>query len=107
MYCRDHEPLRFGHVQSKTSGLGRGSEMTHADLLNAAQTRPEELRQLLRDPQVVAVLASLGVQLTVYELHAPSEKSRTNHGLGPTRCNDRARRHPTLVTCKKCLKKPE
>ena len=79
--------------------------MTTVDLLNAAQSRPEELRQLLKDSQVVAVLASLGVQLTVYELHAPSERSRTSHGLGPTLCNDRARRHPALVTCKNCLKK--
>ena len=78
--------------------------MTTADLLNPAQTHPEEVRQLLKDPKVVAALGSLGVQLTIYELHAPSEKSTTSYGLGPTLCNDRARRHPTLVTCKKCLK---
>lgn len=79
--------------------------MTSIDLLNAAQTRPEELRQLLKDPHVVAALESLGVQLTIYELHAPSEKSKTSHGLGATLCNDRARRHSTLVTCKRCLKR--
>jgi len=78
--------------------------MTSADLLNAAQNHAEELRHTLRDPQVAAALESLGVQLTIYELHAPSEKSRTSHGLGPTLCNDRARRHPKLVTCKKCLR---
>jgi hypothetical protein len=79
--------------------------MTTADLLNSTQTYPEEVRQLLKDPHVIAALESLGVQLTIYELYAPSEKSKTSHGLGPTLCNDRARRHPTLVTCKKCLKK--
>jgi hypothetical protein len=79
--------------------------MTRTDLINAAQRRPEELRELLRDPDVVAALESLGVQLTLYELHAPSEKSKTSHGLGPTLCNDRGRRHPNLVTCKKCIKK--
>ena len=78
--------------------------MTSTDLLNAAATSPAELRQLLREPSIVAALESLGVQLTVYELHAPSEKRKTNSGLGPTLCKHRARRHPTLVTCKKCLK---
>jgi hypothetical protein len=77
--------------------------MTSTDLINAATTSPAELRQLLREPSIVAALESLGVHLTVYELHAPSEKSKTSSGLGPTLCNDRARRHPTLVTCKKCL----
>jgi hypothetical protein len=79
--------------------------MRSSDLLNLARSQPEELRQLLKDPQVVSILEELGLQLTIYELHAPSENSRTSHGLGPTICNDRARRHPTLVTCKRCLKK--
>jgi len=79
--------------------------MIKTDLLDAAQTRPDELRQLLKDPQVVTALESLGVHLTIYELHAPSGKSKTSYGLGPTLCNVRARRHPTLVTCRKCLKK--
>jgi hypothetical protein len=79
--------------------------MTSGDLINAAQNQPEQLRDLLKNPQVVAALEALGVQLTVFELHAPSKNSRTSYGIGPTLCNDRARRHPTLVTCKKCLKK--
>jgi hypothetical protein len=78
--------------------------MTGSDLLDAATTSPVELRQSLREPRIVAALESLGVQLTVYELHTPSGKSRTSSGLGPTLCNNRGRRHPTLVTCKKCLR---
>lgn len=78
--------------------------MTSTDLLNAAATSLAALRELLREPSIVAALESLGVKLTVYELHAPSGKSKTSSGLGPTLCNDRARRHPTLVTCKRCLK---
>jgi hypothetical protein len=79
--------------------------MTSADLINAARNQPEQLRDMLKDPEVASALEALGIQLTVFELHAPSENSRVSHGLGPTLCNDRARRHPTLVTCKKCLKK--
>lgn len=79
--------------------------MTRTDLINAAQSRPEDLRELLKDSDVAACLESLGIQLTIYELHAPSEKSKTSQGLGPTLCGDRGRRHPTLVTCKKCIKK--
>jgi hypothetical protein len=78
--------------------------MTSSDLFDAATNTPTELRQFLREPRIVAALESLGVQLTVYELHAPSGKSKSSSGLGPTLCNDRGRRHPTLVTCKKCLR---
>jgi len=79
--------------------------MTSSELIDVARNHPEELRALLKDPQVLSALEALGVQLTIFELHAPSKNSRTSHGLGPTLCNDRGRRHPTLVTCKKCLKK--
>jgi len=79
--------------------------MTSGDLLNLAGNQPEALRRLLRDAQVVSALEALGIQLAVFQLHAPSKSSRTSHGLGPTLCGSRARRHPTLVTCKKCLKK--
>ena len=79
--------------------------MTSADLINAARNQPEELRDMLKDAAVASALEALGIQLIVFELHAPSENSRVSHGLGSTLCNNRARRHPTLVTCKKCLKK--
>lgn len=79
--------------------------MTGADFINAAQNQPEELREMLKNPAVASALEALGIQLRVFELHAPSESSRVSHGLGPTLCNDRGRRHPTIVTCKKCLNK--
>ena len=79
--------------------------MTSVDVVKAASATPDALRGVLKDSEVLAALEAVGVQLTIYELHAPSEKSKTSQGLGPTLCGDRARRHPSLVTCKRCLKK--
>jgi len=76
-----------------------------SDILNCAATKPDILRQMLRDSKVAAALEALGIQLTIFELHAQSASSRVRHGLGPTLCNYRGRRHPTVVTCKKCLAK--
>src|SRR2546425_954674 len=39
--------------------------MTSTDLLNAATTSPAELRQLLREPSIVPVLAILGAVITI------------------------------------------
>lgn len=64
---------------------------------------PLQARQLLRDKKVVRSLESLGVLLSMFELHAPGRTARSTKGLGPTLCGYRGRRHPTLVTCRKCL----
>lgn len=79
--------------------------VTKENVLAAVASEPSALRQLLRDRKVVAALESLGVLLTIFELHAPSAKAKSAKGLGPTLCNYRGRRHPKLVTCKKCLAK--
>ena len=92
-----------------TAGLEAGKEdiVTKEEIVKSAVTDPAAVRQLLRDPEVQAALEAIGAQLTIYELHAPAPSARTSTGLGQTLCGDRARRHSTLVTCKKCLKKLE
>lgn len=79
--------------------------MTKEEIVKSSAIEPAAVRQLLKDPEVQAALEAIGAQLTVYELHAPAPSARTSTGLGQTLCGDRARRHSTLVTCKKCLKK--
>ena len=76
-------------------------------ILDAVTQHPQSVRDLFRDADVVKALESLGILTTMFELHAPSGASRSRQGLGPTLCNYRGRRHPTLVTCQKCLAKIE
>jgi len=77
-------------------------------IIEAIAQRPLMVRELFRDPEVLQQLESIGVLVTTYELHARSRGSRICPGLGPTLCQyHRARRHPTLVTCQKCLAKME
>ena len=81
--------------------------MTREELANSAVKQPAVIRELLKDREVQRALEAIGVQLAIYELHAPAQSARTSAGLGQTLCGDRARRHSSLVTCKKCLKKLE
>ena len=74
-------------------------------LLEAVGSEPLELRQTLRDKGVAGALEALGIMVTIFELHAPGRSARSSTGLGPTLCNYNGRRHPSLVTCKKCLAK--
>lgn len=79
--------------------------MTKEQVLSAVETEPLELRQVLKDKSVVGALESLGILLTMFELHAPGRSARSSKGLGPTLCNYNGRRHPSVVTCQKCLAK--
>lgn len=79
--------------------------MTKEEIIKSALTDPAAVRQLLKDPEVQAALEAIGARLTVYQLHAPAPSARTSTRLGQTLCGGHARRHSTLVTCKKCLKK--
>jgi len=77
-----------------------------SEILETVARYPETARELFRDVEVVKALEAIGVLVTTFDLHAPSSSSRSSAGLGPTLCNDqRGRRHPTLVTCEKCLTK--
>jgi hypothetical protein len=76
-------------------------------LLEAVIRHPQSIRELFRKPEVRKALESLGILTTMFELHAPSPSGRSSRGLGPTLCNYRGRRHPRLVTCRKCLAKLE
>lgn len=79
-----------------------------SEILEAVDRYPETARELFRDAEVVKALESIGVLITTFELHAPSPSSSSSVGFGPTLCkHPRARRHPTLVTCQKCLAKME
>jgi hypothetical protein len=74
-------------------------------ILATVESKPLHVRQILKDKNVVGALESLGILITVFELHAPPRRAKASKGLGPTLCNYRGRRHPNLVTCKKCLAK--
>ena len=76
------------------------------EILEAVARYPETARELFRDAEVLKALESIGILITTFELHAPSSSSSSSAGFGPTLCNHhRGRRHPTLVTCQKCLTK--
>ena len=99
------EGLNAEAARKRSFEFAKGDIMTKEEIVKSAVTDPAAVRQLLKDPEVKAALEAIGAQLTVYELHAPAPSARTSTGLGQTLCGDRARRHSTLVTCKKCLKK--
>ncbi len=74
-------------------------------IISSVATVPLEIRGVFKDKRVVEALESLGIVLTIFELHAPSPRAKSTTGLGPTLCNYNGRRHPTVYTCKKCLAK--
>jgi len=74
-------------------------------LISSVASVPIHVRSIFRDRKVVEALESLGILLTIFELHAPSPRTKSATGLGPTLCNYDGRRHPTVFTCKKCLAK--
>jgi hypothetical protein len=76
--------------------------MLRQDILDVVLTNPEEIRQILRDAQVLEALGGIGILPRVLELHAPSRQSRKQDGVGPTLCGRKGTRH-SLVTCKQCL----
>ncbi len=79
--------------------------MTKEEVTAAVEAAPLGVRQVLKDKNVVGALESLGILVTIFELHAPAPRAKSSKGLGPTLCNYGGRRHPSLVTCKKCLAK--
>jgi hypothetical protein len=79
-----------------------------AQILEAASQQPTAIWDLFKDAEVRKALLSLGVLTTVFELHASGAKGRgSQRNLGRTLCNHIGRRHPTVVTCKRCLSKIE
>lgn len=81
--------------------------MTKDDILASCTNMPDETRKLLKDKSVAAAMESLGIHLSIFELHAPAPSAKTRTGLGITLCGRNARRHPSLVTCKHCLAKSQ
>jgi hypothetical protein len=79
--------------------------MRKEQLLLAVKANPLGLREMLKHRNVVAAMESLGILINMFELHAAPRRAKGNEGLGATLCNYRGRRHPSLVTCKKCLAK--
>ena len=78
------------------------------DLLDLIDTDPAVVRDTLQDKAVQKALASIGILLDescVRELHHSGLNARKDTGKGDTLCGKEGIRHPTLVTCKNCLKK--
>lgn len=74
-------------------------------IISSVTSAPLEVRSVFKDKKVVEALESLGILLTIFQLHAPSPHTKSATGLGPTLCNYNGRRHPAVFTCKKCLAK--
>lgn len=77
-----------------------------SELLNCAK-RPEEVRKLLSDQEVVRQLELAGIELRFYELHAPAVGAKKSRGLGVTLCGRHRGMRSSVVTCKKCLARSE
>lgn len=65
------------------------------------------LRQVLKNARVRKKLYSIGVDIQVYELHAPAETAIKRVGLGVTLCGRKRSMRHAEVTCTVCLKKLE
>jgi hypothetical protein len=74
------------------------------ELLEGASEDPIGLRRILKDPDVVIALSSVGILPKILELHAASPDARKSDGVGATLCGIRGTRHKA-VTCKRCRMK--
>lgn len=62
------------------------------------------VRKFFRSKKTIDLLYSMGIEIRVFELHAPSVSAKKSYGLGQTLCGRKNRMRHSQITCKKCLK---
>lgn len=72
-------------------------------VIETATTKPLEMRAVLEHSGVHEALAAIGIDYRVMALHLGPGGMPGKPGAGATYCSSRGMRHPTIVTCKRCL----
>lgn len=66
---------------------------------------PQTARKLLKDPAVRKRLQSAGIQIRIFELHAPAINAKRTFGYGVTLCGRSKGMRNSYITCKRCMSK--